>query len=337
MSDSKDANTSQAHHPRKERYKIWWLWSKRLLTLCFFIGVPALLFMLVKNLDWQEVKSSLQAYKTTTLLLGALIAIVSFCTISTYELLAKKYVGHKIPANQVLPLGFVCYAFNLNLAWVGGMALRFRLYTRSGLSIATITQITTFTIVTNWLGYIILAGIIFSFRLINMPEGWKIGTTGLQFVGFALLAIAAAYFCACAFLKQRSWTIRGYEINVPSFRMALVQASVAAFNWCLMGLLIYTLLPDKASYPMVLGILLISSMAGVITHIPAGLGVIEAVFIAMMQHEIAKSSIVAALLGYRALYFLMPLAIAVVIYLILERRAKKAGKEAKKEARLSAQ
>ena len=68
-----------------------------------------------------------------------------------------------------------------------------------------------------------------------------------------------------------------------------------------------------------------------ITHIPAGLGVIEAVFIAMLQHEMSKGSIVAALIGYRAIYFLLPLAVACVVYLVLEKRAKKLRQNADQE------
>ena len=72
---------------------------------------------------------------------------------------------------------------------------------------------------------------------------------------------------------------------------------------------------------LVLGILLISAIAGVITHIPAGLGVLEAIFIALLQHLMPASAILAALIGYRALYFLLPLGVACVLYLVIERRA----------------
>ena len=49
----------------------------------------------------------------------------------------------------------------------------------------------------------------------------------------------------------------------------------------------------------------------------------EARFIALLQHHVASSEILAALIGYRALYFLLPLIVACVVYLILERRGKK--------------
>lgn len=301
-----------------------WHKAKRVLTIAFFILVPILLFMLVKHIDWAEVGTALRAYNVKTLLLGAAIALTSFLVFASYDLIGRNYTGHKLPARQVLPLAFVCYAFTLNLTtWVGGIALRYRLYSRLGLDTATITKILSMSLITNWLGYIILAGILFAGRLVDLPKEATIGIAALQLVGVVLLAVAAIYFWACRFSKRRSFHIRAHKIHLPNVKLAFAQAGLAITNWMLMGLLIYTLMPDKVSYQTVLGILLISSIAGVIAHIPAGLGVLETVFITMLHHQLSKGSILAALIGYRILYFLLPLAIACIIYLIFESRAKK--------------
>ena len=307
-----------------EGKKSRWHWAKRLLTLCFFILVPALLFMLVKNLDWQEVSQALRGYSAGVLLAAVGVAALSYACYSSFDLIGRAYTGHELPARQILPLTFVCYAFTLNLSsWVGGVALRYRLYSRLGLKVSTITRVLSMSLITNWLGWILLAGVLFSFGLLELPQGWSIGAGGLRVIGLVLLAVGIGYLLACQFSTRRSWTLRGHELNLPSLPMALLQAALGALNWSLMALIIYLLLPEEAFFPTVLGILMISSIAGVITHIPAGLGVIEAVFIALLQHQMAKGSIVAALIGYRAVYFLLPLAVACIVYLVLEKRAKK--------------
>ena len=320
ISPTTDATPKKSHaHTHKKWHK-----AKRVLTIAFFILVPALLFMLVKQIDWAEVETALREYNVKTLLMGAAIAFASFLVFASYDLIGRNYTGHTLPARQVLPLAFVCYAFTLNLTtWVGGIALRYRLYTRLGLDTATITKILSMSLITNWLGYIILAGILFSFRLVDLPEQAKIGAAALQLIGFVLLAVAAIYFWACRFSKRRSFHFRAHKIHLPNIKLAFSQAGLAITNWMLMGLLIFILMPDKVSYQTVLGILLISSIAGVIAHIPAGLGVLETIFITMLHHQLSKGSVLAALIGYRILYFLLPLAIACVIYLIFESRAKK--------------
>lgn len=324
MSQTKVSATSRQHFSREHKSNKKWKIAKHLLTGIFFIAVPTLLFILVKNIDWGEVVGTLHDYSAKTLLIGVAIAFASYLVFACYDLIGRYYTGHSLPARQILPLAFVCYAFTLNLtAWVGGIALRFRLYSRLGLDSSTIAKILSLSLITNWLGYIILAGLLFAFRLVDLPEQAHIGLTALQLIGFLLLAVAAMYFFACRFSSRRSFHFRAHKITLPKARVAFVQAGLAITNWMLMGLLIYTLLPDKVSYQTVLGILLISSIAGVVTHIPAGLGVLEAIFISMLHHDLTKSSILAALIGYRIIYYLLPLAIACIIYLVLESRAKK--------------
>lgn len=298
---------------------------KRLLTLCLFIAMPVLLFILIKNLDWHEVMASLRAYQLWTLLLGVGIALLSYLVFSSYDLLGRAYTGHLLPRRQVLPIAFVCYAFNINLSsWIGGVALRYRLYSRLGLTISTITRIISLSVLTNTLGYIIVAGVIFSLRLVHLPQSWELSVAALQWIGFALLLTAAVYLLACAFSPRRAWFFLGrYEISLPSIQLALGQAALATMNWSLMALLIFLLLPATASYSTVLGLLLISGIAGMIVQIPAGIGILEAVFLTLMQHQFSMSSIFAALLAYRAIYFLLPLSLACLLYIVLEGKAKK--------------
>ncbi|HSX86047.1 MAG TPA: hypothetical protein VLE50_11615, partial [Cellvibrio sp.] len=130
MSTSGSATEKNTEHTeknsQKKQEKTWWTWTKRALTVLLFVLVFGLLFNLIKNLEWQEVKDAITGYKTTTLLFGAAIALISYGLFSSFDLLARHYTQHKLPARQILPLAFVCYAFNLNLsAWVGSLAVRY--------------------------------------------------------------------------------------------------------------------------------------------------------------------------------------------------------------------
>jgi uncharacterized membrane protein YbhN (UPF0104 family) len=85
----------------------------------------------------------------------------------------------------------------------------------------------------------------------------------------------------------------------------------------------YILLDARVAFPVVVEVLLVAAIAGVITHVPAGLGVLEAVFLALLSHQVPKNELLGALLMYRAIYYLAPLAIATALYLLVEARAKK--------------
>jgi glycosyltransferase 2 family protein len=68
---------------------------------------------------------------------------------------------------------------------------------------------------------------------------------------------------------------------------------------------------------------LLAAVAGVATHVPAGLGVIEAVFVACLGAELGSTRVLAALLSYRAVYYLVPLALALLGYAFAEASVRR--------------
>ena len=242
-----------------------------------------------------------------------------------YDLLGRYYCGHKLAKRQVMLVSFICYAFNLTLStWVGGIGMRYRLYSRLGLPGGTITRIFSLSITTNWLGYILLGGFIFTFGVVELPAHWYIDEGTLRILGIALLLIIVVYLWFCTFAKHRHITIKGQKLVLPSWKFALAQMAISGTNWMVMGAIIWLLLGQNINYFFVLGVLLVSSIAGVIVHIPAGIGVLEAVFMALLAGEnTSQGTIIAALLAYRVLYYFIPLLLALMCYLLLESRAKK--------------
>ncbi|WP_312272677.1 lysylphosphatidylglycerol synthase domain-containing protein [Pseudescherichia sp.] len=305
-------------HPR-------WRLAKKILTWVFFIAVTVLLVVYARTVDWGDVWNVIRNYNRTPLLISVALVVVSYLLYGCYDLLARAYCGHKLAARQVMLVSFVCYAFNLTLStWVGGIGMRYRLYSRLGLPSSTITRIFSLSITTNWLGYILLGGIIFSFGIVQLPSHWYIDEGTLRIVGVVLLLMIAAYLWFCAFAKRRHMTVKGQKLVLPSFKFAIAQMVISSANWMAMGAIIWLLLGQEVNYFFVLGVLLVSSIAGVIIHIPAGIGVLEAVFIALLAGEdVSHGKIIAALLAYRMLYYFLPLMLALVCYLVLESRAKK--------------
>src|SRR5690606_31289145 len=152
--------------------------------------------------------------------------------------------------------------FNLNFgSLVGGIAFRLRLYSRLGLAYATITRVLTLSMLTNWLGYLLLAGMVFTVAPLQLPPDWKMDSAGLRLLGAALLALALAYLLLCGWSKRRSWTLRSHEIFVPRIRMALLQLAMSTANWSIMALAIWVLLQGRIEYPAVLSVLLVAAVA----------------------------------------------------------------------------
>jgi len=307
-----------------------WLWARRIGTWLFFGVVAWLLVRQAHTIEWGEVLESVGAIPLPMLLAAAALAACSFALYSCYDLLGRHMTGHKLGTGTVMGVTVISYAFNLNLgSLVGGVAFRYRLYSRLGLDNATITRVLGFSMLTNWFGYLVVAGAAFCFWPLPLPPDWKIGSGGLRILGAALLLVAAAYLGLCAVAREHTWRIRGHELETPALRMAWLQLAMSCANWCLIGGVIWFLLQHQLPYPQVLAVLLVAAVAGVITHVPAGLGVLEAVFVALLAHQVPEARLLGALLAYRAIYYLLPLAIATAAYFVTEVRAKRLRQSAK--------
>lgn len=292
--------------------------------LGFFVLIVWLLVSRTRAVDWSEVWVALQALGTPVLLASLLLSLLSYALYGGYDLFARHYSRQSLPKSLTASIAAICYAFNLNMgAWLGGIGLRYRLYSRFGVERGTITRIVGLSLVTNWSGYCLLAGIAGSFGFVDLPDGGRIGDLGLRLIGFALLLGVTSYVALCGVSRRRSFSLRGTTVTLPSLRMAVAQIALSVANWMTMGLIVYLLLGAEIAYPTVLAVLLLSGIAGAVAHVPAGLGVIEAVFLALLGDAMADTELLAGLLAYRAVYYIAPLALAALGFVFVEALARR--------------
>jgi uncharacterized membrane protein YbhN (UPF0104 family) len=298
---------------------------RRGLALVFFAALAFFGVRHARTIEWEAVGRALATTPMPVLGIAAALAAASHLTYSSFDLLGRAYTGHALRVGQVLRVTFTSYAFNLNLgSLVGGIALRLRLYARLGLPYLTISRVVTLSIVTNWLGYLVVAGLVFSLTPPQPPPGWGLSDLSLHLLGPVLLAVAAVYVAACLAGRRRRLRFRRHVVRLPGPAMVGAQLALSCANWALMGALMYTLLQGQLPYAQVLGVLLLAAVAGVIAHVPAGLGVLEAVFMALLSHRIPQAQLLAALLTYRAVYYLAPLGLAAILYLAQEMQPARA-------------
>ncbi len=312
------------------RTRPWWPRAKRIVTGTFFAVVAWLVVDYARTIDWNDVWGALVGLPRTALAAALALVACSYLLYSTYDLLGRTITRHRLGTGTTMGVTLVCYAFNLNLgSLVGSVALRYRLYSRLGLDNDTITRVIGFSMLTNWAGYLVIAGAAFCFGSVDLPPNWEIDGGGLRVLGAVLMVAGLAYPVVCAAAGERVWKVRGHEFATPSWRMALLQLAMSVANWALMGGVLWVLMQARVGYLHVLAVLLVAAVAGLLTHVPAGLGVIEAVFLALLGHQVGQGRLLGALLAYRALYYLLPLVVACVFYLVTEVRAKRLRRTAR--------
>lgn len=302
-----------AEHPKKRRHcRIC-----RLLWPAFGVVVVLLLWRAMSNLEWSEVWQAVRARSWSSLLLVAVGALASHALFASFDVISGRYARHRLPAFRAWLTALVCYAFTLNLgSIVGSIGLRLRLYRKQGLETGQISRVIVAAMAANWSGYALLLALLPLWSRDNLLAQ----LTG----GFGSWAVAV---CAAGLLVLYfvlSWNnpvirFRGKRFRVPRPRLALLLGVVGSANWLLMGTLLWLAFDGVVPFQDALLTLLAGAIAGVLTHVPGGWGVLEFVAIALLSQHAPASQLVAGVLVYRAMYYLLPLVLASVNFVLLER------------------
>ncbi|WP_157263381.1 lysylphosphatidylglycerol synthase transmembrane domain-containing protein [Azohydromonas aeria] len=319
-------------HAHRHLASVWGRVRRPLLALAL-LALLSFIAWRARSLDWAAAWAALLDYRPGTLALAALSAAVAHALYTGYDLLGRFYSGHRLAPGRVAATAFVSFAANLNLgAMVGGVALRLRLYARQGLPMATIVRVWGFSLLTNWIGFAALAGAVFLSGWVQLPPDAPLSGHALRGVGAGLCAAVGLYLVACRWSRKRLWVLRGHRLELPRARLAFAQVALAATHWALVAGVLYVLLHGGVDYPTVLGALMLASIAVIALRVPAGLGVLEAAFLTLLAGREGEAQLLAALLAYRALFYLLPLAVAALVYLGLEARLRHSAAAARAAA-----
>ena len=300
-----------------------WSWFKRVAPWALAVLVLVLVVRQARTVDWPAVGQALQQMPPDRLAAAAGLALLSHGLYASFDLIGRRLSGHRLSALRTLGTAAISYAFNLNAgSLVGGFALRLRLYTRWGLSVAQVAQVIAHSMATNWLGYLWVGGAVLLWSPPRLSDGWALPDPALRAAGLAMLLAALAYPVLCRFVRPRRLVWRGQSLTLASAPLAVWQLVAGGASWLLIGATVWSLFGGRIDYPIVLGALLLAAVAGVLTHVPAGLGVLEAVFVATLGGRLPVVEVLATVLAYRATYYLLPLALALPAYALSEAAAR---------------
>lgn len=301
-------------------------WSKlrRWLLPSLALVVFGVLVAHLSTVDWAGAWRALQRYPPLVLAQALALATASHALYACFDLIGRTHTGHALPWWRAWCIGITSYAFTLNVgSAIGTIGTRLRLYARAGLDQVTIAQVVAVSATTNWMGYGLVAGALFAGGAIGPPAQAHLSPVAFRALGVGMLLIAAAYVVSTVVGRGRVWQVRRRRVQLPSPAIAVTQLAVSVANWLLMGATMYVLLGGRVPFGIALGALMTAAIAGVLAPVPGGLGVLEAVVLALLSGRLPPDEVLAAVLAYRAVYYLVPLGGAVLSYLLLERMAER--------------
>ncbi|MDR3640420.1 MAG: bifunctional lysylphosphatidylglycerol flippase/synthetase MprF [Humidesulfovibrio sp.] len=271
--------------------------------------------------DIGEILGTLRHETDRDIFLAFGLTAVNFIVLGGYDILALAYIKHPLPAYRPMLASFAGNAFSntIGLSTLAGSSVRYRLYSSWGLTPGEIAKIVVFTTLTLWLGLFSIGGIIFTAKPLPLPDWISLPFHTTRPLGLILLCAPAAYLYAAA-RKETPWRLGRFTLLLPQFRSALLQVAVASLDWALAAAVLYALLPPWANvnFPLVLGAFLLGQIAGLVSQVPGGLGVFESCLLFLLTPRIPAPALFAALVAYRVVYYLLPLALASALLAVRE-------------------
>ncbi len=254
--------------------------------------------------------------RTADVKILAAIALTFLCyfILTFYDWLAVKFAGHRLRHGQVAFVSFLAHAFsnNIGLANLAGGTVRYRYYSYWGISAGDIARIVATQVSSTWVGFFAVAGAVFTIDPPRLVAGVDLPFSTARPIGLVLLG-AVLLYGVLVVSRKRPLRIWRWHLPVPSPALFSRQLLISGLDWSLTGIALYVLLPSEHgfSYASFLGVYLLAQMAGILSHVPGGLGVFEGTMLLFLGGRLPSSRILGALLLYRAIYFFLPLALAV--------------------------
>ena len=237
------------------------------------------------------------------------LTALNYAVLTGYDALALRYVRQSLPYRKSALASFIGYAFSIALGHVvlTGGAVRYRLYTAWGLPAEAIAKVIAFCGLAFWVGFLSLGGLVFLVDPLPTPDV----PISPRVRGGVFVGVFGAWLILNA-VRERPLKVWRWTVDLPGGKTTMEQAVVASVDLALAAAVLWMLLPPDMPlhFTHVLSAFLLALIAGVVSAVPGGLGVFDGLLVALLAPTVPAPTVLGALVAYRALYYLLPFALA---------------------------
>jgi phosphatidylglycerol lysyltransferase len=304
--------------------KSLWTWLRlvfpyALATGLLVIGLFAL-SRLLADVDIRDVIRNADQTPTIILALSFVATLGGYLCLVGYDWSALRHIGKPLPLPTTVTGGLMAYAFGntIGLSAVSGGAVRYRIYSGLGLDAYDVAAVSTFAAVSYGVAATIigLAAVVIDPTLLGLASPFLPGV--MRWAAAALILIMVVPLVVAA-LHQGSIRIGRFTLRAPSLPILVGQALFSFGDIVLAALALYILLPGgHIGFGVFLGIFAAATMAGILSHVPGGVGVFETVVLTALPSTIPVETAAAALLLFRLIYFVVPFLLALIVLALFE-------------------
>jgi len=298
----------------------WQRWSARATVLMALVALGLVGYFL-SRLGWAQIMDSLGRIRPYQVAGAGAATVASYLTLTGFDRLGVHYAGARLPYPRVALAAFLALSIGhtVGLAPLSSGTIRYRYYREAGLDLTQIGLIVALSAATVTLGEASLAGLALltqptlGDRLLHLPAA------SARIIGWLCLAVPPLYLALAAGLR-RPLRLRRRVFHMPSPAIAVQQIGLGLVNYGFVAAALYFVLPhaQAVDYRIVAMAYVLGNLAALVSHVPGGLGVLEAVIVALLPGVDA----IGPLIVFRIVYFLVPLALGCLLLAWTEVRRR---------------
>lgn len=297
----------------------WFKAARYWLYPVIALGLGALIYegvaKLLSKLDLHQVWQSVQDTPPSALGLAVLATLISYLALTGYDFGSLRLVGAKVPAVKIAKTSFMAYALgnSLGAGMLTGGALRMRHYMAEGASAGQVARAIVINALSFGLGIGVLGALGVLWQSAKVAEVIPLPSWLLQVL--ALLFLGSLGLWGALGNRLQGLTLFGRTLPLhPGHRFLVLQLVVSCLDILASGFALWILLPPgTVTFSLFIVFFAIAIAIGVLSHVPGGLGIFEALMLLCVGRDVGPEALTAALLVFRGIYFVLPLVLALLL------------------------
>ncbi len=293
---------------------------KQSAPIAIGVGFVVLSFDMIAGLDPAQIMAALGAVSMWQWALAALATAVSFWALGRYDAVIHRHFATGVSRRTAMHSGITAIAVSqtTGLGLFVGALIRWRLVPH--ISLWQATQISAAVAVS------FLAGLAVVLAMVSL---WAplpfVGGTGVVMAMAALPLLGFAGLCYMS-VTHPTLRIRGKSLRLPSLGAIVAILGLVFADTIAASLALWVLVPGDITlgFGAFFIVFLIAFGGALLSGTPGGVGPFEIAMLSLLPHVPAEP-LMAAILGYRAIYYAVPAVIGGIALVLGNRMAQPAN------------
>jgi glycosyltransferase 2 family protein len=293
------------------------------LSVIIVAVAAVVLYRKLHNINVSKVLTAMATVEYRDVAISAMFVALGYFTLTFYDLFALRTIGRKdVPYRIAALAGFTSYSVGHNVGasvFTGG-AVRYRIYSAWGIDAIEVAKICFIAGLTFWLGNVTVLGFGFSYHPQAASDIDQLPLWVNRAFGIGALIVLASYV-AWVWRTPRIIGRQNWQVQLPSGPLTLLQIVIGIIDLSCCAMAMYMLVPNEPHMVFidVAVIFVTATLLGFASHSPGGLGVFDAAMLIALW-EFDAEELLAGLLIFRLLYYIMPFTLALAVLGVREFR-----------------